>query len=121
MVQKQKTNLRSSLVDPIDETIEILILTGALKVVGIDSVTGQSLYSFNESIKEIMPELYKEHLNEVNRDIMTLWEKGFLDIDFLSEDPKVSLTDKAFSDVKIEEISREEQIALIEIKRLILK
>jgi hypothetical protein len=108
-------------VDPIDETIEILILTGALKVVGIDSVTGQSLYSFNESIKEIMPELYKEHLNEVNRDIMTLWEKGFLDIDFLSEDPKVSLTDKAFSDVKIEEISREEQIALIEIKRLILK
>lgn len=107
--------------DPIDETIEALILSGAIEVAGIDSVTGQPLYKFNNSIKYIMPELYEEHLNEVNRDIMILWEQGFVDIDLLSEDPLVTLTDKAFDDVEIEKISRELQISLVEIKRLLVK
>jgi hypothetical protein len=107
--------------DPIDETIEALIISGAIEVSGIDSVTHQPLYKFNSKIQEIMPELYREHLNEVNREIMKMWEKGFLDVDLLSEDPLVTLTDKAFDDVEIEKISREEQIALIEIKRLLLK
>jgi hypothetical protein len=107
--------------DPIDETIEALILSGAIEISGIDSKTNQPLYSFNQKIKEIMPELYYEHLNEVNRDIMKLWEQGFLDIDMLSEDPLVTLTDKAFNDDEIEKISREDQISLNEIKRLLIK
>lgn len=107
--------------DPIDETIEVLILSGAIEVAGVDSVTGQPLYKFNQNIKDIMPELYKEHLNEVNRDIMTLWEQGFVDIELLSEDPMVTLTKKAFIDDEIEKISTELQISLIEIKRLLLK
>jgi hypothetical protein len=107
--------------DPIDETIEALIITGAIEAVGTDTVTGQPMYKFNPTIQKIMPELYREHLSEVNRGIMTLWEKGFLDIDFLEEDPSVRLTDKAFDDVEIEKISREEQISLIEIKRLLVK
>ena len=107
--------------DPIDETIEALILSGAIEVVGIDSNTQQPLYSFHSSIKEIMPELYQEHLNEVNRDIMRLWESGFVDIDLLSSDPIVTLTDKAFNDDEIESLSRELQISLIEIKRLLFK
>lgn len=107
--------------DPIDETIEALILSGAVEVMGVDSKTGEPLYKFNSSIQKIMPELYNEHLNEVNNDIMTLWEKGFLDIDLLSEDPLVMLTDKAFDDAEIEEIPRELQIGLTEIKRLLLK
>jgi hypothetical protein len=107
--------------DPIDQTIEALILTGAIEIVGIDQKTGQPLYRFNQSIQKIMPELYKEHLNEINRDIMGLWEKGFLNVDFLEEDPSVTLTDKAFDDTQIEQISREQQISLIEIKRLLFK
>ena len=107
--------------DPIDETIEMLILTGALEVSGIDSKTQKPLYKFSPIIKDIMPELYDEHLNEINRDIMGLWEKGFLNVNFLEEDPAVTLTDKAFDDVEIEKISREAQISLIEIKRLLFK
>jgi hypothetical protein len=107
--------------NPIDSTIEALIITGAIEVVGIDPETEQPLYKFNQSIQEVMPELYKEHINEVNRDIMRLWEKGFLEIDFMSEDPVVTLTDKAFNDEEIEKISRELQISLLEIKRLLLK
>lgn len=107
--------------DPIDETIEALILTGAIEIAGIDQKTGQPLYKFNQSIEKIMPELYSEHLNEINRDIMALWENGFLNVDFLEEDPSVTLTDKAFDDSEIEKISREQQISLIEIKRLLVK
>ena len=107
--------------DPIDETIEALILTGAIEIAGIDSKTQQPLYKFSPIIQKIMPELYNEHLNEINRDIMALWEKGFLDINFLEEDPLVTLTDKAFDDVEIEKISREQQISLTELKRLLIK
>jgi hypothetical protein len=107
--------------DQIDETIEALIITGAIEIAGIDEKTGQPLYRFNESIKNIMPQLYEEHLNEINRDIMGLWEKGFLNVDFLEEDPAVTLTDKAFDDTEIKKISSEAQISLIEIKRLLLK
>ena len=107
--------------DPVDETIEALIISGAVEIVGIDPKTKEPLYKFNSSIQKIMPELYREHLNEVNNDIMTLWEKGFLDIDLLSEDPLVTLTDKAFDDFEVEKISRELQIGLTEIKRLLFK
>jgi hypothetical protein len=67
-----------------------------------------------------MPELYEEHLNEINRNIMALWEKRFVDMELLDNDPKVTLTDKAFDDHEIEQISREEQIALLEIKRIMI-
>jgi hypothetical protein len=107
--------------DPIDETIEALILTGAIEIAGIDSKTQQPLYKFSPIIQKIMPELYNEHLNEINRDIMALWEKGFLDINFLEEDPVVTLTNKAFDDIEIEKISREHQISLTELKRLLIK
>ena len=107
--------------DPIDEMIEALILSGAIEIAALDEHTGQPLYAFSPKIKEIMPELYEEHLNEVNRDVMLLWEKGFLDIELMSDDPLVVLTDKAFNDEEIEKISRELQISLLEIKRLLLK
>jgi hypothetical protein len=107
--------------DPIDETIEALIISGAIEVAGKDPKTQETLYRFNSSIKKIMPDLYREHLNEVNSDIMTLWEKGFLDLDLLSKNPLVTLTDKAFSDKEINKISRQLQISLIEIKRLLVK
>jgi len=107
--------------DQIDQMIEALILSGALEIAALDEKTGQPLYSFGPNIKEIMPELYKEHLNEVNRDVMRLWENGFLEVDLLSEDPIVVLTDKAFSDEEIEKISIELQISLLEIKRLLIK
>jgi hypothetical protein len=107
--------------DSISKIIDNLILEGGIEVAGVDPETGEMLYSFTPKVKEIMPELYKEHLNEVNRDVMRLWENGFLEVDLLSEDPIVVLTDKAFSDEEIEKISIELQISLLEIKRLLIK
>lgn len=107
--------------DPIDETIDALILSGAVEISAIDSKTGEPLYSFSPKIKEIMPKLYEQHITEVNRDIMTLWEKGFLNIEMLTDNPLVTLSDKAFNDFEVENLSKELQISLSEIKRLLVK
>ena len=52
---------------------------------------------------------------------MTLWEKGYLKVDFLSEDPEVTLTDKAFIDQELKKLNSQELWSLEEIKRLLKK
>jgi hypothetical protein len=52
---------------------------------------------------------------------MYLWEQGFLDIDLLSNDPLVILTDKSLDQEQINCLSVEHKSALAEIKRLLLK
>ena len=105
---------------PKDQNImDYLIINGALEIVGVDAKTNQFLYSFTPKLKEIMPELYHEHLNYVNSGIMALWEKGFVNVDFFQNDPTVNLTEKAFSSMALSELSQEEKWSLEEVKRLL--
>ena len=101
-----------------DEIIERLILDGALEVAGIDSEDGSLLYSFTPKIKEVMPELYNDHINNVNSEILSLWERGYVDIDFLSKDPLVALTEKSFDKLEISKLNKSEKWAIEELKRL---
>jgi hypothetical protein len=105
--------------EPEEDIINKLILDNALEVVGIDKSNGEFLYAFTPKIKDVMPELYKDHLNTVNSEIMILWEKGFLNVDFFQEDPVVTLTDKAFIKEEVNRLSRQELWSLEEIKRLL--
>lgn len=100
------------------DAVEFLILNRALEVSGVDSTTGELLYSFTPKIKDLMPELYRAHLNHVNSEIMFLWESGFVNVDFLSDNPKVTLTEKAFDAGEISRLSDERRWSLEEIKRL---
>lgn len=102
----------------INETIERLILNGGIEIIGIDN-NGEPLYSFTPKLKILMPELYEEHLNSVNREIMNLWEKGYVNIDFFEEDPIVTITEKALNQEKVLQLSKEEQWHLSELKRLL--
>jgi hypothetical protein len=104
-----------------ENIIDQLLLDNALEVVGIDKTNGEFLYAFTPKIKDVMPELYEDHLNYVNSEIMTLWEKGYLNVDFLSEDPEVTLTDKAFIDQELKKLNSQELWSLEEIKRLLKK
>ena len=101
-----------------DEIIERLILDGALEVAGVDSEDGSLLYSFTPKIKEIMPELYNDHINNVNSEILSLWERGYVDIDFLSKDPLVTLTRKSFNELEMSKLSKKEKWSIEELKRL---
>lgn len=101
------------------EIIEILILSGALQLAGINEKTGEMLYQFTPKLKEVMPDLYKEHLNHVNAEIMGLWEKGFVNVDLMSDNPIVTLTAKALDQEEVSKLSNEEQWSILEIKRIL--
>jgi hypothetical protein len=102
-----------------DEIINQLILSGGLQVAGIDSETGQFLYQFTPKLKEISPDLYHEHVNHVNGELMRLWEMGFLNIDFMDENPIVTLAAKALDQEELSKLSKEDRWSIEEIKRLL--
>lgn len=81
-----------------NEIIESLILNGGLEVSGIDVDTGEALYNFTDKIEQINPELHAAAKNYFYLEMMNLWEKGFLDINLESEDPIVSITEKALNE-----------------------
>lgn len=103
----------------ISEIIDHLILEGGIEVAGVDPETGEMLYAFTPKVREIMPELYDDHLNFVNAELMVLWEKGFVDINFLMDDPLISLTEKSYMPEEIKKLSKQEKWSLQELKRVV--
>jgi hypothetical protein len=104
---------------PEDQTsIDYLLLNGGLEIAGIDSKSGEFLYVFTPKIKELMPELYHAHMNHVNGELMRLWEMGYINIDLMSENPIVTLTEKSLSSEELAKLSKEDQWSINEIKRL---
>jgi hypothetical protein len=99
--------------------MDYLILNGGIEVSGIDSDTGEILYNFTPKLKYLMPDLYDAHIKNVNKEIMNLWQKGFVDIDLMEDDPIVTLAEKAFSEPDIKELSVEEKWSLNETKRML--
>ena len=103
------------------DIFDMLILNGAIEVVGLDPISGEFLYSMTEKMIEVMPEVYQEHVNYVNNQIMGLWEDGFITVDLLDENPMVNLTDKAFMPEELLKMSTESLECLNEIKRVLAK
>jgi hypothetical protein len=105
--------------EQISEIIDHLILEGGLEVAGVDPESGEMLYAFTPKVKEIMPELYHDHLNFVNDELMVLWEKGYVDINFLMDDPLISLTAKSYDPDELQKLSKQEKWSLQELKRVV--
>ena len=101
------------------EMITKLILDGGLEVAAVDNDSGELLYSFTPKIKEIMPELYKEHMQDVNSQVMNLWQKGFINLDLFTSDPVITLTLKALNKEEVKTLSKQERWSLFEIVRLL--
>jgi hypothetical protein len=105
--------------ESISEIIDHLILEGGLEVAGVDPESGEMLYAFTPKVKEIMPDLYDDHLNFVNAELMVLWEKGFVDIDFLKDDPLIYISDKSYDPEEVKKLSKQERWSLQELKRVV--
>jgi hypothetical protein len=104
-----------------DELIKNLILEGALEVAGVDSETNELLYNVTPKMQEIMPDMYEDHLTQVNRDLLNLWEKGYVNIDFLLADPVVTISEKGLNKNEISKLTKQEIWALEEVKRLLIR
>ena len=102
-----------------EKIINELILDGGLEVAAMDEDTGELLYSFTPKIKELMPDLYQEHIENVNSEVMNLWEKGFINLDLFEKDPIITITPKALNKEEVEGLSKQERWSLFEIIRLL--
>jgi hypothetical protein len=105
--------------NPEDDLINNLILQGALEVAGLDSETGEFLYAVTPKLQDVMPDMYEDHLKVVNKDLLNLWEKGYLDIDFFLADPIVTISKKGLDKNEISKLTKPEIWALEEVKRLL--
>lgn len=77
------------------EVIDALILNGALEISAMDSETGQMVYAITEKMQELAPEIYRDIRNQIHKDVMSLWQKGLLIVDLMSDSPDVSPTEAA--------------------------
>ena len=105
--------------EQISEIIDHLILEGGIEIAGVDPESGEMLYAFTPKVREIMPELYHDHLNFVNDELMVLWEKGYVDIDFLKDDPLIYISDKSYDPEEVKKLSKQERWSLQELKRVV--
>lgn len=104
-----------------DEIIEDLILAGALEITGIDLDSGEPVYNFTEKLQEINPELHKEMNDYFFREMMFLWENGFVEMDIMAEDPIVKLTSKAFDKSEVSKLDKNKRYTLRDISRIMRK
>ena len=95
-----------------EEFIDYLILEGAVEVAGIDSNTGEFLYSFTDKLEQVDPEMYRRSLEMFQGMVRQLWEKGFLEMNIDAANPTVRLTEKAFDQAALATLNAEEQTAL---------
>jgi hypothetical protein len=99
-------------------SIDKMILTGAVEVSGIDQATGEFLYSFTDKVSQVMPEIYRRHLDFIHQEIMYFWERGFLNIDDVGKsNPSISITEKAFDEQALASLPPKKIQILEEIKR----
>lgn len=103
-----------------DDAIDQLILAGALEVAGIDIDTGEPIYNFTEKLMEVSPELHEEVSLYFSRETMSLWSNGFLDMDITEKNPLVTLTKKALNPEEVSKLSKQSQMTLNEIIRVIV-
>lgn len=92
--------------------IDKMIMLGAVQVAGVDP-DGQFRYSLRGSINDIMPDLYKVHMEEVHETMMHFWEMGF--VEFLDMDraaPRIKLTPKIMDRSAIERLNDDDREAL---------
>ena len=105
------TNEEKMLLDLLDK--------GAVEFKGFDE-EGEALYSFTHKLKDVHPELYALHTSMLNKEMMHLWENGFVEMDLFSDNPVVTLSPQAFDPTKVDQLDENMKKFLLEIKRIIL-
>lgn len=98
-----------------------MIMLGAVQVVGVNE-DGQFRYSLNGTIEDIMPELYRVHIDEVHDTVMHFWELGY--VEFMDMDraaPKIKLTQKVLDKDAVDSLDEEDREALFNLMQIFRK
>jgi hypothetical protein len=95
-----------------------LIENGAIEFAGLNE-DGEPIYNFTDKLKDINPDLFDIHQTQLNREVMFLWEQGFITVDLLQDNPDVGLTEKSFDEKYVDELDDIYKSVLKEIKRIL--
>jgi hypothetical protein len=86
--------------EELNETIEYLLKTGAMELLGYDSVSDQFTYKVTSKCKEIYPELYYAHYEAVGEIASSLWMKDIIDIVFTEGQTIIGVTPEQIELIK---------------------
>lgn len=88
--------------DEIERVIDELILSGGLEVAGLDPETNEPLYQFTDKLKETNPDVAASIQELFHMHIMALWERGFVNLNPMEENPMVTITEFALDEDAIQ-------------------
>ncbi len=69
------------MMDDINDKMEYYLSIGAIEFVGFDT-DGEAIYQVNEIAKEVAPELWQSHQEFIDKNLLDLFEKGFLEVEY---------------------------------------
>jgi hypothetical protein len=97
------------------EILEYLLSIGAVEFVYKDQ-DGEEIYRFTKIAKELVPQIYNEHMKDFNAMIFSLWRKELIDIVFDEVgEPLIGINENSYNEEMQKDLSVEEKDALIEI------
>jgi hypothetical protein len=98
-----------------EELVEYLLSIGALEYV-FDDEDGEAVYRLTPDAKDLVPELYEEHIKDFNSVVFSLWNKNLIDVVFDEDgEPLVGINDNTTNQDMIKELDRQEREAIQEI------
>ena len=98
-----------------EEMIQYLISIGALEYV-FDDEDGEPVYRLTEEAKDLVPDLYEEHMKDFNSVVFSLWSKNLVDVVFDEDgEPMIGLNANTDDPEMIEELDKQEKEVLEEI------
>jgi hypothetical protein len=98
-----------------EEMVQYLISIGALEHV-FDDEDGEPVYRLSPTAKELVPDLYEEHIKEFNTVVFSLWQKNLIDLVFDEDgEPLIGVNENTTNDVMTKELDRQEKEAIQEI------
>lgn len=98
--------------EEISKMIDNMVLSGYIEIDGIDSESGEFLYRVNPKLYEEIPDLEQRLQNAFLDEIYNLWTKGILSMDATKANPIISLTESAFDEKRVAELTVEERHTL---------
>lgn len=105
--------------DPYEEradiAIEMLLEQGALEVMSIDE-NGEPVYRITPKCREVFPEFYYAHIQEVNQISFDLWQLGVVTIVFSEDGERISFNKENYEKfLEIESTLTQEQKGIVNV------
>lgn len=98
-----------------DELIQYLLSIGALEFSFFDD-DGSKVYRLTPEAKDLVPNLYEEHIKDFNSKVFSLWNQGMLDLSFDTDgDPLIAVNENSYNSDMIDKLEKEDQEVLKEI------